>query len=845
MNNRLTVTTAAAVLLASVSLYPLLQGIAWFWAGAGAIVIAAAAGTVTRLSALPAATVATVLALVAVAPLLNGLGWYWGLLGTAIVLIAALSVTRWRLLPVAATLITYLASQLIYLNLAFAGSVDRTKIVPTVTSLRYLWIQAGKGIGERIYAPPVPGIHGAVLLAAAGIGLMAVMADLIAVRLRSPAIAGLPLLALFSVPITTSAKQGAVGATVTFCLGMTGYLAILAADGRERLRIWGRLVTLWQTGRGGQETVKGPDTRALAAAGRRIGLAAISLAIFIPLLLPGLKVHKLFNGHGSAGGGTGTVALPRPLVQLQNQLLPGKHVPVLTYKTSNPDAQTQYLQVYVLNYNGAKGDWELPLGSGSVPVSRSALPPPPGLANDPYQPVRTSVTLAKGLTGYTSGFNFLPLPYAPKTLQVKGDWRADKATLMVSSGQDKLSGLTYQVSSDDVQPSPEQIAQAGPATRDIIHQYLPYRSALNGKLRAIARRVTAHAANPYQKAVALEDWFTKPGRFIYSLQAGDPGTPAGLLKFLTKDRVGYCQQFAFAMAVLARLDGIPSRVAVGYTAGTRQRNGTWQVTTADAHAWPELYFQGAGWLRFEPTPGGADGQGTAIAPVYAAKTTTAGGGGATSVLPPTTGSSSPGGGASTGKNLLGNKKNPELGLGGSASPTGQGSSVPVVPIVLAVLLVAALVPRTTRSVSRWRRWRQASDDSGAANAAWRELRDDLTDYGISWRLSDSPRAVSRRLGGLLQLDPQAQQALDRITGAEERARYAKTAQAPDTLRADVGVIRRALAADATRGARWRARLLPPSAVTPVVAGLGQALDVFGWLDALGLRVRKLGRESAP
>ncbi|MEP7026353.1 MAG: transglutaminaseTgpA domain-containing protein, partial [Actinomycetota bacterium] len=360
MNYRLTLTTAGAVILASISIYPLLQGITWFWAGVGAVLVAAAAGAVTRLSALPAAATATALALVAVIPMLASPGWYWGVLGILIVLTAAASITRWRLLPAIATLITYLAGQLIYLNLVFGGAKAPTKIVPTSASLHLLWKLAGQGIGERIYAPPVPDIHGAVLLAAAGIGLMAVAADLIAVRLRSPAIAGLPLLALFSVPITTSATPGAAGATVTFCLGMTGYLAVLAADGRERLRIWGRLVTLWQTGRPEDDPVRGPDTRALAAAGRRIGLAAVSLAIFVPLLLPGLRVHKLFNGHGSAGGGGTTgVALPSPLVQLRNQLLPGKHVPVLTYRTNNPQPQTQYLQVYVLNYNHSANAWTL------------------------------------------------------------------------------------------------------------------------------------------------------------------------------------------------------------------------------------------------------------------------------------------------------------------------------------------------------------------------------------------------------------------------------------------------------------------------------------------------------
>ncbi|MEP7026775.1 MAG: DUF4129 domain-containing protein, partial [Actinomycetota bacterium] len=136
----------------------------------------------------------------------------------------------------------------------------------------------------------------------------------------------------------------------------------------------------------------------------------------------------------------------------------------------------------------------------------------------------------------------------------------------------------------------------------------------------------------------------------------------------------------------------------------------------------------------------------------------------------------------------------------------------------------------------------AHGDSQAAHAAWRELRDDLTDYGISWRPSESPRAVSRRLGGLLQLDPAARQSLGRITESEERARYAKTASTPPTLRADVTVIRRALAADATRTARWRARLLPPATVSPAASWFGQAQDVFGWLDAAGSRFRRLGRD---
>jgi transglutaminase-like putative cysteine protease len=844
MNHRLTLTTAAAVILASVSLYPLLQGIGWFWAGAGAVVVAAAAGTATRLPALPAGAIATVLAVAAAAPLFVSHGWYWQLLGLAIVICAAASVTRLRLLPAVASLITYLASLLLYLNLLFAGPEAFGWIVSTKNSVHHLRHLASLGIGERIYAPPVLGTHGAELLAAAGIGLMAAAADLIAVRLRSPAIAGLPLLALFSVPITTSARQGAVGATITFCLGITGYLALLAADGRERLRIWGRLVTLWQShAEDDDEPLRGPDTRALAASGRRIGLAAISLAVFIPLLLPGLKVHKLFSGHGGAGGGSATApTLTDPIVQMQGMLLHGSNATILTYRSTSPDPSEQYLQDQVLNYDPHSDTWVVqPPSQGSALGQGGVLPPIPGLSSAiQANSFKTTVTMSSGVAGYASSLTFLPLPYAPQDVSIHGSWQDDPATLMVFSAHPRLSGLRYTAVSDDIEPSPQQREETAKPVASIAQQYLPFPSAAHKEIQALARKITANARTPFGKAQALTNWFLTGGGFTYSLKP----PPADLVTFLTKTKSGYCQQFAFAMAALARLVGIPSRIAVGYTAGRPQPNGTWKVTEADAHAWPELYFQSIGWLRFEPTPGGKDGQGTATQPVYTQSTASVGPGGSSTGTNPV----SPGGVKSGGTGADSTLRRRVSTAGESGTRTAaDGSSAPVVPIIVGALVLLAVAPRIIRTVVRRRRWQAARDDGTRAHAAWRELHDDLADYGIGWRASESPRAVSRRLAAMLRLDAHGQQALDHIARAEERARYAKAAQAPESLRADVTTIRRAVAAEASRPARWRARLLPLSALVPVRMAMQHALDVFGWLDAAGLQVRggvhRLGREG--
>ena len=85
---------------------------------------------------------------------------------------------------------------------------------------------------------------------------------------------------------------------------------------------------------------------------------------------------------------------------------------------------------------------------------------------------------------------------------------------------------------------------------------------------------------------------------------GDSTGVESVAAFL-QQRAGYCVHFASTMAVLARDLGIPARVAVGFTAGEEQKDGSHVVKTHDAHAWPELYFGGVGWVAFEPTPAGA------------------------------------------------------------------------------------------------------------------------------------------------------------------------------------------------------------------------------------------------
>ncbi len=134
--------------------------------------------------------------------------------------------------------------------------------------------------------------------------------------------------------------------------------------------------------------------------------------------------------------------------------------------------------------------------------------------------------------------------------------------------------------------------------RDERYQPLwPYRA-----LWEEARRRTARARSPYEATLLLERWFRREGGFRYDERPpGGVGNPP-LVDFVEVTRLGYCQHYAGAMAVMLRLLGVPARVAVGFTAGT-WKGGVWTVTDHQGHAWVEAWFDGFGWLAFDPTPG--------------------------------------------------------------------------------------------------------------------------------------------------------------------------------------------------------------------------------------------------
>jgi len=798
-SHRRTIAAAVATAAASLSLYPIFTGGVWFLAGLGAIVVVALAGTATR----------------------------------------------WRRLPELVCLLGGVVALLLYLNLVFAHGQSFAGVVPTPSSVRLLGHLVREGFSEAgRYAPPVPELTPMLLLAAGGIGIAAVLTDWMAVRLGSAALAGLPLLLLFTEPFTLSVGRGFLGTTVAFCAGIAGYLGLLSSEGKDRIREWESQ---------DPSARDAPDTKALAAAGRRVGFASVIVALILPLLIPGLHVTRLFGGQpgiggrgggsGSSGSGAGGVGFPGVDTQFSQELSSELNSPnslVLDYTTAiqTPD----YLQLYVLDKLTDSG-WTLYSQPESTVKVDPRLPDPPGLADPSLDgTVATTITIAKDVG--PDDLNALPVPYPTTSIKAAGSLEADRSTLMVFDSGASLGGLTYDVTSLVNAPS-EQALDTAPAPPAAIRaNYLEVPSDYNS-LRSLAESVVAKAGakTPFEKAVALQNWLSD-GTFKYTVKAPTVLTASELSRFLTVTKSGYCQQFSFAMATLARLLDIPSRVAYGFTSGQAVGNDEWQVTTHDAHAWPELYFSGYGWLRFEPTPDGPTDQGTAYPPSYTDTAAGPGSGGA-SATAPTSNATSPAVGSPG--SVAGRRGFVhEFGQGGPAPGTGGGgdsasaSSVnpwEIIGLVLAGLVVLGLIaPWTARLAIRQRRWhrrrrldRPDQADVEWAHAAWRELRDDLADYGSGCLPSESPRAVAARAGAELALAEPALAALGRIAMAEERARYAARPADGSGLRHDSVTVRRAIAVAVPPPARWRGRLLPASVLDPALNATAQAADIFGRL----------------
>jgi hypothetical protein len=749
--------------------------------------------------------------------------WRWILYAWAAVaaVVGAHLLARSLRLPAALVPLAGAAGLLVYLTVVFAAPAALFGLIPTPESMQLLRVGLHRGMTNvNQLAAPVPTTTWLLLLTSASIGAVAIVVDLVAVGLRRPAASGLALLAMYAVP-TAVAANGVPW--VLFAIGATGYLLLLLVEGRDRLLHWGRPVGTASTGDPGDEDAPLPLT------GQRIGAAAIAVAVVVPLLVPGLTGNALSRiARTGTGSGTGTGGVLNEFAALRGELR--RPAPLELMRVSTSLERPLYLRTKVLDvYNS--GGFSSTGDDFTEEVDRTLIQPEqqPRLAKERVFTNRIELT-----GNYRD--DHLPLYYWPSQLIGLGNsWLYDDGRAVVGRKEGLDNGLEYTVVSVAPEPTVEQLAVIGDLPEDVRNRLPDQVSLLPQGVRRtvgpIVDSIVSGISSPYRKAKAINDYFTDGSqKFTYALTTLGGNSGSQLVDFLQKKQ-GYCEQYAAAMAVMLRIADIPSRVVIGYTPGRRQEDGSYLITTGDAHAWVEAFFAGVGWTYFDPTPL-ADGR--TVAPAYAPRPQA-------SATP--TASASIGGVPSAGPTA---NQIPEEDLNPAASSDTPGAGVltPRRALVTGGLLAALLLlltPALVRLATRRRRLRAAAgqDAEAAARAAWDEVLGTAADYGVPTPRTETPRGLARRLGQDLSLDAEATRGLRLVALAEERARYAARAGVDGDLPGAVRAVRRGLRADAERRRRWRAVLLPPSTVGAARTGSARrTADASSALSRLGEAVRR-------
>ena len=658
--------------------------------------------------------------------------------------------------------------------------------LPRPSGFRQVWngLVDGAEAAQR-YASPVsvnhPEFHFLLLLSGIGI-LLAV--DLVVCGMRRASLGGLPL--LLAITISASVLLDPVDWLV-FLLAGFGWLALVAIQETDRASSWGRGTAV--------------GTRLTAVGGLAVRIAATCGLIAVVLSSALSSQGRTFGSFGQNGGNS-SINVSNPLLDLRRNLVQGKDIPLVYVKTD--DSAPSYLRTTVLDeFTGSSWQPTDRDFDSTSPIG-GQLPPPPGLASSaPVTSHNWQIRISESF-----GSQWLPLPYPSSKLDVDDKWRYDPETLdVIGVGNTNASGLTYNTTALSPPIDGAQLREAGAPPASLRARMTDVPNSLPAVFQRTAREVTRSARNDFDRAVMLQDWFRSGGGFEYSLRPASGTGASTLQKFITTDRVGYCEQFSAAMAVMARTLNIPARIAVGFLRAERNKD-QFVFSAHDLHAWPELYFDGVGWIVFEPTPQAR----TASAPAY---TTTLG------EQTPTEAPSAATSPTAQPSNLK-PKVDPANGAA-AADQQGSGSNTWLVGgLVVLLLILLGLLPRVLRRSTSRRRWSTAHTAEALADAAWSEVRATAVDLDLDW----SDRRTVRANGRVVQREVvptyEGRRAIDDVVTYVELTRYARPRELSEDTRerieSDVHTWREAVYRSVDSKRARRARWFPRS-VTRVVTDL--------------------------
>jgi transglutaminase-like putative cysteine protease len=565
----------------------------------------------------------------------------------------------------------------------------------------------------------------------------------LAVRSGSAVLAILPPAGLVAFASSLAADGVRFGYAAGFLLAAT---AMLLSSGMAEAGRWGPLIPRMPLRFAGL----------IGRQGAGLAATALSVALLVPGLLPGLRAPALMN---IGGPGAERKLGVSPIVDIRPSLLTDPAVELFRVRADRP---AYWRLLSVERFDGRfwkSGDPEGLAGQGVE--DRTALP-----TSGPSPSGTRSLVQDFELTGLDA--DVLPAAYQPVSAVFPGAGTYDPSRAVLTPSRSPDRGYRYRVTSLLRVPTPDELKDVGdmggPVTRGETAR-LP--ATVPPRVHRLALRLTRGEPTPYEKVLAIQRYLRT---FTYDLRAPAGHGVSDLVHFLERTQRGYCEQFAGAMAVLVRSLGYGTRVAVGFLPGRRAADGRFAVSTTEAHAWPEVYFPGHGWLAFEPTP-------TISNPV------------AVDYVNPATAIISPG--ATQGEQALTQSARDAQSQREAAERSAQAARQaearrrqaesgwlrPALLAAVVALAVAGMGAR--RRVARRWRVRRARTPGDAVVAAYSAFSATAEDVGLGRRRPETPMEYARRIR---QQVPMSDGHLEELTALVTSAVYSMRSIQPDHAR---------------------------------------------------------------
>lgn len=746
----------------------------------------------------------TLAAVLGMGRLFDGGGWLAPMVASAIAAHAVASTMRRRGTPLLLAAVVMAVAAAVVSTWVCYWSTTRVGI-PTGDT--WSAMQHDLDVAWNLYqdvVAPTPPERGFVLATCLAVWLVAFIADWAAFRLWVPFEATLPAGTLFLFTSMLGTKAGRGWAVASYAVAMLVFLLLHRLARQDGS-------THWVADR------RAAGNRSLLVAGGCLAVVAVVVGTVLGPAVPGATSPGAINVR-NIGGDESRVTVS-PLVDIRSRLVNQAQTEV--FRVQSP-VRSYWRLTSLEEFDGRI--WS---SSGSFGSADGELP-------ESVDADVASETFEQTVTISALDAIWLPSAYEPRALDADDtDVRYDEesATLIVDNSIDTSDGLTYRVTSRSPRLTPGDLTGTpDELPGDIRDEYLDLPDGFSLQVQGLARDLVEGAATPADQALALQDHLRT---FEYTLDTQAGHSENAIEDFLFRNRAGYCEQFAGAFAAMARSVGLPARVAVGFTYGELdpELEDTYVVRGEYAHAWPEVYIAGAGWVAYEPTPG----RGMPNAEPYTGvreQQTAPGGGGIelgptsteTTVTIPTQPTTDPGRGVEDpGGDIISGDDQRDEGADDPEPVPVRYVVKPVtrsLPWVLGAVAAYVVLFPLLLVMRRERRRRLAAAPLEQVELAWTESVEAAATAGFEERPSDTYVERAIRLGEIV---PGAADAALTLAARREVGMYSAEGATPD---------------DAT--VAWEAAATIAAAVREQASRLERALR---WLDPRWL-VRSWRRERA-